>query len=69
MSDLVVDSGVVAKWILPEADSANAHQVIVQTAATGVRLIVLDLVFPEVGQCDLEAVSSSSSALTRHGNC
>ena len=38
----------MAKWILPEADSAKAHQLIVQTAATGERLIVLDLVFPEV---------------------
>lgn len=48
MSDLVVDSSVVAKWILPEADSAKAHQLIVQTSASGERLIVLDLVFPEV---------------------
>ncbi len=48
MSDLVVDSSVVAKWILPEADSAKAHQLIVQTAASGERLIVLDLIFPEV---------------------
>jgi len=48
MSDLVVDSSVVAKWILPEADSAKAQQLIVQTAASGERLIVLDLVFPEV---------------------
>jgi predicted nucleic acid-binding protein len=48
MSDLVVDSSVVAKWLLPEADSAKAHQLIVQTAASGERLIVLDLVFPEV---------------------
>jgi len=48
MSDLVVDSSVVAKWLLPEADSAKAHQLIVQAAASGKRLIVLDLVFPEV---------------------
>jgi predicted nucleic acid-binding protein len=48
MSDLVVDSSVVAKWILPEADSAKAQQLIVQTAASGEALIVLDLVFPEV---------------------
>ena len=48
MSDLVVDSSVVAKWILPEADSAKAQQLIVQTADSGERLIVLDLVFPEV---------------------
>lgn len=48
MSDLVVDSSVVAKWLLPEADSAKAQQLIMQTAAGGERLIVLDLVFPEV---------------------
>jgi predicted nucleic acid-binding protein len=48
MSDLVVDSSVVAKWILPEADSAKAQQLVVQAAAAGERLIVLDLVFPEV---------------------
>jgi predicted nucleic acid-binding protein len=48
MSDLVVDSSVVAKWILPESDSAKAQQLIVQTSASGKRLIVLDLAFPEV---------------------
>jgi predicted nucleic acid-binding protein len=48
MSDLVVDSSVVAKWILPEADSAKAQQLIVNASATGERLVVLDLVFPEV---------------------
>lgn len=48
MSDLVVDSSVVAKWILPEADSAKAQQLVVQTAAAGERLIVLDLAFAEV---------------------
>lgn len=48
MSDLVVDSSVVAKWLLPEADSAKAQQLIVQTTASKERLIVLDLMFPEV---------------------
>jgi predicted nucleic acid-binding protein len=48
MSDVVVDSSVVAKWILPEADSAKAHELIVQAAASGERLFALDLVFPEV---------------------
>jgi predicted nucleic acid-binding protein len=48
MSDLVVDSSVVAKWILPETDSDKAQQLIVQAADSGDRLIVLDLVFPEV---------------------
>lgn len=48
MSDLVVDSSVLAKWVLPEADSAKAQQLIVQSAASGERLLVLDLAFPEV---------------------
>ncbi len=48
MSDLVVDSSGVAKWILPEADSAKAQHLLTQAAATGSELVVLDLVFPEV---------------------
>jgi predicted nucleic acid-binding protein len=48
MSDLVVDSSVVAKWVLPEVDSDKAQQLIVQAADSGDRLIALDLVFPEV---------------------
>jgi len=48
MSDVVVDSSVVAKWILPESDSAQAQRLLDETAASGDRLIVLDLVFPEV---------------------
>ncbi len=47
MSDLVVDSSVVTKWILPEPDSAHAQRLVVDAAATGERLIVLDLMFPE----------------------
>ena len=48
MSDLVVDSSVVAKWILPEADSAQAHELIVHATAASEQLLVLDLAFPEV---------------------
>lgn len=48
MSDIVVDSSVVAKWILTEADSPQAHRVITETVAGVGRLIVLDLAFPEV---------------------
>jgi predicted nucleic acid-binding protein len=48
MSDLVLDSSVVAKWLLPEADTAKSHQLIEHAVASGSRLIVLDLVFPEV---------------------
>jgi predicted nucleic acid-binding protein len=45
---LFVDSSVVAKWILPEADSANARRLITDYAMRGDRLFVLDLCFAEV---------------------
>ena len=48
MSDIVVDSSVVAKWVVPEPDSPQAHRVVKDIQTTGGRLIVLDLVFPEV---------------------
>jgi predicted nucleic acid-binding protein len=48
MSDTVVDSSVVAKWILPEADSAQAQRLISEVALKGERLIIVDLAFPEV---------------------
>jgi predicted nucleic acid-binding protein len=48
MSDTVVDSSVVAKWILPEPDSAQAQRLITEVAAAGERLVVLHLAFPEV---------------------
>ena len=48
MPDIVVDSSVMAKWVLPEADSPQAQAIIAEAARTGNRLIVLDLVYPEV---------------------
>ena len=48
MSDTVVDSSVVAKWVLPEPDSLQAQRLITDVADAGQRLLVLDLVFPEV---------------------
>src|SRR5437773_8362463 len=48
MSDTVVDSSVVAEWILAEPDSAQAQRLIPEVALKGERLIVLDLVFVEV---------------------
>ena len=48
MSDLVVDGSVVAKWFFLEADSAQAQKLLDDAATTSDRLIVLDLVFPEV---------------------
>ena len=49
MSDVVVDSSVVAKWMLPEVDSALAVQLRTEVPAAGGQLIVLDLILPEVG--------------------
>ena len=48
MSDVVVDSSVVAKWLLPEPDSGQAQRVLADTVAAGGRLVVLDLMFAEV---------------------
>ncbi len=48
MSDTVVDSSVVAKWILPEPDSAQAQRLITDIVLIGERLIVLDLALVEV---------------------
>ncbi len=48
MSDVVVDSSVIAKWFVPEPDSAQAHRVRATTIAAGDRLIALDLIFVEV---------------------
>ena len=48
MSDIVVDSSVVAKWILQESDSPKAKDVLNRAASSKGELILLDLVFPEV---------------------
>ena len=48
MSDVVVDSSVIAKWFVPESDSAQAHQMRADTVATGGSMFVLDLIFVEV---------------------
>lgn len=48
MSDIVLDSSVIAKWLLPEPDSAQAQQLISRSVNGGHRLIILDLAFPEV---------------------
>ena len=48
MSDTAVDSSVVAKWILPEADSAQAQRLITDVALKGEGLVVLDLALVEV---------------------
>ncbi len=48
MTDTVIDSSVVAKWVLPEADSAQAQKVLTDVVASGGRLLVLDLALQEV---------------------
>jgi len=48
MSDTVVDSSVVAKWVLVESDSAQAERLIDEVTLKGERLIVLDLALVEV---------------------
>src|SRR5712691_2595563 len=48
MSDTVVDSSVVVKWIVPEPDSTQADRLVAEVALQGERLIVLDLAFVEV---------------------
>jgi hypothetical protein len=49
-SDIVVDSCVAVKWVVPEPDSALAQQVAVDVSFAGGRLIVLDLGLIEVAQ-------------------
>ena len=48
MSDMVVDSSVVAKWILPEFDSTHAQLIVSESAQNNDRLVILDLVYAEV---------------------
>ncbi|MEN6451448.1 MAG: type II toxin-antitoxin system VapC family toxin [Thermoguttaceae bacterium] len=47
MSHLVLDSSIVAKWILPEADSDRARELIPDATAAGERLYVVDLALSE----------------------
>jgi predicted nucleic acid-binding protein len=48
MSNIVVDSSVVAKWFIPESDSPKAKAMVLDSARAGTNLIVLDLAFAEV---------------------
>ena len=47
MSDWVVDTNVLVKWVLPEADSALALRVAADTATAGGTLFALDLAMIE----------------------
>jgi predicted nucleic acid-binding protein len=48
MSDVVVDSCVVTKWLLPEADSQQAQRLFTDVVGRDEGLLVLDLMFVEV---------------------
>lgn len=48
MSDVVVDSSVVAKWVVSEPDSPQAHRAASDVQSSGGQLIVLDLACVEV---------------------
>ena len=48
MSDVVLDSCVVAKWFVPEVDSAQAKRLLTDTTSAGNRLVMLDLALVEV---------------------
>ncbi len=48
MSNLVADSSVLAKWILPEVDSPLALRVLTETLQQGNQVIILDLAMIEV---------------------
>lgn len=47
MSDLVLDSSVVVKLVLPEPDSSDADRLVAAATSAGERLIVLDLALAE----------------------
>jgi predicted nucleic acid-binding protein len=47
MFDVVVDSSAAAKWVLDEPDSDQADRLMLDAAAAGTRLIVLDLALVE----------------------
>jgi predicted nucleic acid-binding protein len=48
MNDIVVDSSVAAKWLLPESDSAQANRLAAVTAQGSGELILLDIALAEI---------------------
>lgn len=47
MSDVVVDSCVMAKWVLPEVDSVQAMQFLTEVVSRGDGLLALDIALVE----------------------
>jgi predicted nucleic acid-binding protein len=48
MPGTVIDSSIVAKWVLPEADSTSADAIVREAVRKAEPLFVLDLAFAEV---------------------
>ena len=48
MSQFVLDSSVMAKWVLPETDTPKAEKLVSDAALKGDQMISLDLAFVEV---------------------
>jgi predicted nucleic acid-binding protein len=48
MADVAIDSSVAAKWVLPEADTAQAQAILVSKVQSGSRLLILDIALAEV---------------------
>jgi predicted nucleic acid-binding protein len=69
MPDTIVDSCVVAKWVLAEPDSPQAERILADAAASGDRLIVLDLAFPEVANAIWKRYHRSILALEEARAC
>jgi predicted nucleic acid-binding protein len=66
MSDLVVDSSVAAKWILPEADSDLADQLAIDALRQGKQLLLLDIARSEIAnaiwkQCHRRLIDASAT--------
>jgi predicted nucleic acid-binding protein len=63
MSDVVVDSCIMAKWVLPEADSAQAMCLLTEVVDRGNRLFTLDIAIIEAmnaiwGRCHRRLITS-----------
>jgi predicted nucleic acid-binding protein len=69
MPDTVVDSCVVAKWVLVESDSARANGILADVARSGNRRIVLDLALPEVANAVWKRLHRGLIALEEARGC
>jgi predicted nucleic acid-binding protein len=65
--DLVLDSCVVAKCVLPEADSAKADQLVRDAATAGQRVRAIDLALAEVANAIWKQVIQGNIAAADAG--